>query len=57
MHAVLTRVDTHTSVSVDRERRRAILCRLDPVWIHTSVSVDAHYCSGVARILDGGVLV
>ena len=45
MHAVLTQVDTHTSVSVDRERRRAILCRLDPVWIHTSVSVDAHYCA------------
>ena len=40
MHAVLTRVDTHTSVSVDRERRRAILCRLDPEWTHTSVSVD-----------------
>ena len=35
MHAVLTRVDTHTSVSVDRVRRRAILCRLDPQWTHT----------------------
>ena len=37
MHAVLTRVDTHNSVSVDRERRHAILCRLDPTG-------DTHFC-------------
>ena len=35
MNAVLTRVNTHTLLCVDRERRRAILCRLDPQWTHT----------------------